>query len=85
MALAISGALSITATSMRTVPASSAHDIERKRGRQLIPFLGPDVKVITNGDDDAANHSGGHGTNRSGGRDRRDGPTRAHARAHGRL
>jgi hypothetical protein len=38
-----------------------------------------DVKVTTNGDD-GASHSGGRGTNRSGGRDRRDGPTHAHAR-----
>jgi transposase len=30
--------------------------------------------------DDAASHSGGPDTNRSGGRDRRDGPTHAHAR-----
>ena len=42
------------------------------------------VKVITNGHD-AASHSGGRGTNRSGGRDRHDGPTHAHAHAHARL
>ena len=36
-------------------------------------------EVTTNGDD-AASHSGGRGTNRSGGRDRRDGPTHAHGR-----
>ena len=35
--------------------------------------------------DDAANHSGGRDTNRSGGRDRRDGPTHAHAHARVRL
>jgi hypothetical protein len=44
--------------------------------------MGPDVKVITNGDDDAASHSGGPDTNRSGGRDRRDDPTHGHGRAH---
>jgi hypothetical protein len=47
-----------------------------------MPCSAADVKVTTNGDD-AASHSGGRGTNRSGGRDRRDGPTHAHAR--GRL
>jgi len=44
----------------------------------------PEVKVTTNGDD-AANHSGGPGTNHSDGRDRRDGPTYARAHARGRL
>ena len=43
-----------------------------------------EMKVTTNGDDDAANHSGGPGTNHSDGRDRRDGPTHAHARVHAR-
>ena len=45
---------------------------------QPLPFW-LEVKVTTNGDD-AANHSDGRGTNRSGGRDRHDGPTHAHAR-----
>ena len=45
----------------------------------------PTVNVTTSGDDDAANHDGGPGTNHSDGRDRRDGPTHAHAHAHGRL
>ena len=40
---------------------------------QPLPFW-LEVKVTTNGDD-AANHSDGRGTNRSGGRDRHDGPT----------
>jgi hypothetical protein len=34
-----------------------------------------ELKVTTNG---AASHSGGRGTNHSGGRDRRDGPIHAH-------
>jgi len=57
-------------------------DIERKRDANycsLSPFW-LDVKVTTNGHD-APSHSGGRGTNRSGGRDRRDGPTHAHARS----
>jgi hypothetical protein len=37
------------------------------------------VKVTTNGDD-GASRGGGRGTNRSGGRARRDGPTHASAR-----
>ena len=46
----------------------------------------PSLSVLfTTNDDDAANHSGGRGTNRSGGRDRRDGPTHAHAHVRGRL
>ena len=46
----------------------------------------PSLSVLfTTNDDDAANHSGGRGTNRSGGRDRRDGPTHAHARVRARL
>ena len=52
-----------------------------------------EMKVTTNGDDDAANHSGGPGTNHSDGRganhsdgrDRRDGPTHARVHARGRL
>ena len=60
--------------------ATENANVLAKRGRQLLEFF--EVKVTTNGDD-AASHSGGRGTNRSGGRDRRDGPTRAHAR--GRL
>ena len=44
----------------------------------------PPFSLFTNnGDDAAANHSGGRDTNRSGGRDRRDDPT--HARVRGRL
>ena len=43
------------------------------------------LEVITTYGDDASNHGGGPGTNRSGGRDRRDGPTRAHGRARDRL
>ena len=67
-------ALSATATELRT---SLIDDIEQKRGRQLLqPLFGLRVNVTTNGDD-AANHSGGRGTNRSNGRDRRDGPTHA--------
>ena len=61
------------------LPTFLIGDIERKRGRQLLrplPFR-LDVKVTTN---DAASYSGGRGTNRSGGRDPRDGPT--HARGH---
>lgn len=46
----------------------SAHDTARH-----------EAKVTTNGDD-AASHSGGRGTSRSGGRDRRDGPTHARGR-----
>jgi hypothetical protein len=49
--------------------------------------------LFTTNGDDGANHGGGRGTNhsddrganRSGGRDRRDGPTHARVRAHGRL
>jgi hypothetical protein len=44
-----------------------------------------EMKVTTNGDDDAANHSDGRGANRSDGRDRRDGPTHARVHARGRL
>ena len=40
--------------------------------------------AISNGDD-AASHSGGPDTNRSGGRDRRDGPTHGHVHVRGRL
>ena len=40
--------------------------------------------LFTNGDG-ATNRSGGRGANHSGGRDRRDGPTHAHAHARGRL
>jgi hypothetical protein len=69
--------LSAIATELRT---SLIDDIKRKRGRQLQPLFLHEAKVTTNGDD-AASHSGGRGTNRSDGRDRRDGPTRAHAHA----
>ena len=50
---------------------------------QPLPFW-LEVKVTAKGDD-AANHGDGRGTNRSGGRDRHDGPTHAHAHARGRL
>ena len=57
-------------------------------------FLSLFCLFITNDDDAASrgggrgtNHSDGRGANRSGGRDRRDGPTHAHAhaRVRGRL
>ena len=41
--------------------------------------------LFTTNGDDAANHSDGRGANRSGGRDRRDGPTHARVRVRGRL
>jgi hypothetical protein len=41
-------------------------------------------RQVTN-DGDAASRNGGRDTNRSGGRAPRDGPSRAHARAHVRL
>ena len=41
--------------------------------------------LFTTNDHDAANHSDGRGANRSGGRDRRDGPTHARVRVRGRL
>ncbi|MGY3606775.1 MULTISPECIES: hypothetical protein [unclassified Bradyrhizobium] len=55
-----------------------------KAGHQLQPLFGLRVKITTNGDD-AASHGGGPDTSRSGGRDRRDGPTHAHAHVHVRL
>src|SRR5262249_33937249 len=67
-----------------TIPvrrAVSARHSRRKAANQCSPLLGPDVKVTTHGDD-AASHGGGHGTNRSDGRDRRDGPTHVHVHAH---
>ena len=63
--------------------ATENANVLAKRGRQLLEFFcWSEVNVTTSGDD-AASHSGGRGTNRSGDRDRRDGPTHAHAR--GRL
>jgi hypothetical protein len=41
--------------------------------------------LFTTNGDDAANHSGGRGTNHGDGGDRRDGPTHAHAHAHARV
>ena len=45
-------------------------------GRLMQPLA---FSLFTNGDD-AANHSDGHDTNHSGGRDRRNGPTHGHGR-----
>src|SRR5215468_5756422 len=50
---------------------------EKEAASHCSPLCGLEVKITTNGDD-AASHSGGPETNRSGGRDRRDGPTHGH-------